>query len=319
MKNINSLTLNRFRFVFSFSFFLLTAIFLIKNPSLASQSIHSAINLCVKNVIPSLFPFLILNGILLRSAFPYYASKIFSKLTQRLFGINGASSFPFITGLISGFPIGAKNTVSLYKDGIISKEEAEILICYCNNIGPAFALFTVGKSFFNDIKIGAILYFSVVLSAFLTGIILGRTIKKSDVHRAGISYSAQKFSVSFSEAISESAISMAVICAFVIFFKLINDIVRFPISYLKLSPILSAVVSGFLEITNGASMASGFGKEGVILCGFLFGWSSMSVHMQSAAFILPEGISMKKYYLSKVFQGFTTALIAAACLYLLKI
>lgn len=60
-----------------------------------------------------------------------------------LFNVPGEGAFPFIMGIISGYPIGAK-IVSDFKDNnICTPIECERLLAFTNNSGPLFIVGTV--------------------------------------------------------------------------------------------------------------------------------------------------------------------------------
>ena len=52
-------------------------------------------------------------------------------------------SFPFIMGIISGYPVGAKIVCNMRSEGKLSKVEAERLLSFTNNSGPLFIIGTV--------------------------------------------------------------------------------------------------------------------------------------------------------------------------------
>jgi hypothetical protein len=87
----------------------------------------------------------------------------------------------------------------------------------------------------------------------------------------------------------------------------------FAIFGFKTDGIAAALLFGFLEITSGsgASAAVG-GRAGIALAAAAVGWSGLSVHMQTAAVVLPKGLSLKRYAAGKAVQGVLCGLIAYA-------
>ena len=47
-------------------------------------------------------------------------------------------SYALLLGLICGYPMGAKLTADLFREGKITKSEAQYLLTFCNNPGPVF-------------------------------------------------------------------------------------------------------------------------------------------------------------------------------------
>lgn len=138
---------------------------------------RSGISLWASNVVPSLFPFFVAANLLGYSSVPYYLSKYAKPIMKPLFNMPGIAAFSFIMGLISGFPVGAKITCDLYENKIISKREAETMLCFTNNSSPLFIIGTVGVSFYSSTEIGICLLLCHVLSAIAIGIILGHICK----------------------------------------------------------------------------------------------------------------------------------------------
>ncbi len=57
-----------------------------------------------------------------------------------LFRAGGACSSALALGFVGGYPVGARTAIALYENGQCSKTEAERLLAFCNNSGPAFIL-----------------------------------------------------------------------------------------------------------------------------------------------------------------------------------
>ena len=61
---------------------------------------------------------------------------------------------------------------SLGPEGELPRQEAELLLGFCDNCGPAFLLGYVGAGVLGDARAGAYLYLIHVLSALLAGMVL---------------------------------------------------------------------------------------------------------------------------------------------------
>ena len=73
-------------------------------------------------VLPSTFPYLVLSGILLESAFPYYLGKAMAPLTNFL-KLSPLSAVALFAAPISGFPLPSSIAWELFEQGEISEEE----------------------------------------------------------------------------------------------------------------------------------------------------------------------------------------------------
>ena len=96
-----------------------------------------------------------------------------------LFNVNGACSFAFIMGIISGYPVGAKLACKFRKENICSKEECERLLSFTNNSGPLFIIGSVGISMFGNSTIGILLFITHLLASISVGFLF-RFWKVSD-------------------------------------------------------------------------------------------------------------------------------------------
>ena len=127
------------RYIF---FFLLIPLFiyLLFSPGEAVRASAKGVDLWFHTVLPALLPFIILSGILVRSGIllPIFrkADKIF-----RIFpGLSGAGVYALLLGIFCGFPMGAKITAELLREGSVSFREAKLLLQVSNHVSPAFLL-----------------------------------------------------------------------------------------------------------------------------------------------------------------------------------
>ena len=88
-----------------------------------------------------------------------------------LFNVSGKGAFPFIMGIISGYPTGAKIVSDFRKNNICTKVECERLLAYTNNSGPLFIIGTVGSSLFLSTEIGILLLITHIFGTLTVGII----------------------------------------------------------------------------------------------------------------------------------------------------
>lgn len=115
-------------------FFLL----LILNPQVTVQGASTGLLLWFHSIIPSLLPFMILSNLLVALNGISLFTGLFYPIAGRLFGISPNGSYALFTGLVCGYPMGAKTCADLLKERKISREESQYLLCFANNPGPAF-------------------------------------------------------------------------------------------------------------------------------------------------------------------------------------
>jgi len=274
--------------------------FVLSVSSLSSVTFYTvkAIGICSNQVIPSLFFFLVLTGTVLRMGLHTKIPSFIYRPFCRLFNISPPSVSAFIFGLLCGFPIGGKIATDLYKRHEIDREEAERLIAFSNNTGPAFTVAGVGTAMLGSTYAGIIIYFLQIISAVCVAFFLRKNEKK----RKNNSYTSpsQNFSQALCDSIYDAASSCISICGFIVFFYTMIGIVSTRFSLYKLNLLLSV----FCEVSSGATAAATLPIPfSFSAAAFSVGWSGISVHMQTLRFVNGTDINMKKYFIYKMFCG----------------
>ncbi|MCI8589913.1 MAG: hypothetical protein HFE77_04300 [Clostridiales bacterium] len=304
MVQINSYA-KRVTIGFTWCAILFFSVFVLQKPNAAAVAVYDALVLCVHNVIPSLFPYMVISTLFVSSGLASFVGRLLSKPFSKLFAMNGSCCAAVIIGFIAGFPVGAKTAVSLYKDGYCEKEEAQRLCAFCNNTGPAFVIGAIGAGFFGRPAIGIALYLIEIAAALLTGLFLSIGKERNrPINRCVVCYR-----LDFSAAVKEAVSAVLLVCGFVVFFSVLMSILTDILLAAGLSSLLT-LISCLLEVTAGVSLAAELsGISGFTLAAFAIGWSGFCVHAQSASFMLPANFSLIKYMGGKALQGILCALI----------
>lgn len=293
------------------------------------QATKSGLNLWANSVVPSLFPFLVATELLSYTNIVNFIGRKLDKFMKPIFNMPGISSYPFILGMISGYPIGAKSVCQIYSDGLCTKKEAEILLSYTNNSGPLFIIGTVGISMFGSTTIGLILLCTHILASISVGIIFGKRIKiKKDYIYHNLKSNSHK-SVSFSnlgEILSSSIINsiktVLMIGGFVVIFSVIISILKqsgilYFVSnilgnFFGKSDFISSFIAGIIELTNGLNAISNIHVKGIsvniLFSAFLLGFGGFCIMLQILSIISKEKLSIKYYILGKLLQGLLATL-----------
>lgn len=96
------------------------------------------LTLWFQNMIPSLLPFMILSGIMVRMKLTDKAAMILYPVVKPLYRVRKNVCYAMLTGFLCGFPMGARVVDDLYTRDRITRREAEYLLAFCNNIGPVY-------------------------------------------------------------------------------------------------------------------------------------------------------------------------------------
>ena len=106
--------------------------------TIPAQGCTLGLTLWYTSVLPSLLPFFILSGLLIRTGAFRFLNRIFSPVLTRIFPVSSDGSYAILMGYLCGFPMGAKVIAELVAHQHISREEGSYLMVFCNNVSPAF-------------------------------------------------------------------------------------------------------------------------------------------------------------------------------------
>ncbi|MGE4483579.1 MAG: nucleoside recognition domain-containing protein [Oscillospiraceae bacterium] len=300
---------------------------LVLYPGESVSAAHDGITLCGNVIIPSLFPFFVLSTLVIELGLAERFGHLLEPVMRPLFNVGGAASAAFVLGFIGGYPIGAKAVITLYKNGSISKSEAERLLAFCNNSGPSFILGVVGAGVFSSGKVGFLLYAAHVTASICIGITFRKWGGKSATYTHAAKRTPQKypgFTNAFIESVKSSFQSTLNICGFVIFFCVFIKLLYLAGVIPALSHFLGHVFSpfgfdeewaerlltGFIELSSGVwTLQGAAGKLGsrMAMAAFMLGWAGLSIHCQVLSFIAGSGISARTYIFGKFLHGSLSA------------
>ncbi len=108
---------------------------------------HSALSLSYASMglelwftkmIPTLLPFMILSGIMVRMQLTEKLAMLIYPVVGPIFRVRKNVCYCMMMGFLCGFPMGARVISELYVRQMITKREAEFLLSFCNNIGPVY-------------------------------------------------------------------------------------------------------------------------------------------------------------------------------------
>ena len=268
-----------------------------------TNAVRAGLALCAGTVVPSLFPFFAAISLLLQLGAAEALGRLCAPIMRPLFRMRGVCALPLLAGLLGGYPSGAKTAASLYAQGRITRQEAELLLGFCDNCGPAFLLGCVGAGVLGNPDAGLWLYAVHILSAILAGILLCRLSGDRGPVLLGSALPAAP--VSFPQALTSSVTgalaSTLNVCAFVVFFQVLSALPPAP---------PPPLVLGILEMVGGvASLTPGPG--GFAAAAAIVGWGGLSVHCQAMSLAAPEGLSFRWHWAGKALQAVLSALLAA--------
>ena len=304
---------------------LLILIFLFFFPRDVLSAAREGLMLWFNNVLPALLPFIVVVNMLAALGFVRLVSTWASPFMTTVFRLPGAGGFAFITGLISGYPLGAKTVADLCKAGEITSKEAQRLLAFCNNAGPLFIVGVVGVGLLESSAAGYVLWVGHVAAALVIGIITRRQAtvceknKMSFSDRKGlkkqVTFRQAKGEVpnigkALGEAVKNAMEALLLVGGLIIFFSVIVRIMMIAIGDLPF--MAGGVLAGVMEITGGVKTLSDT-SAGVVTparmaaIGGIIAFGGFSVHAQALHFTSGIGIKAGSYLFYKTLNGVIAA------------
>lgn len=291
-------------------------------PEQAMEAMRDGVALCGNVILPSLFPFFVLSSLVVDLGLAAYLGRALEGLMRPLFRVSGSCAAAVALGFIGGYPVGARTALQLYQQGLCSKPEAERLLAFCNNSGPAFILGVVGAGIFGDSRVGFLLYLTHALASMLVGLLFrfyGGSERRHAASPRPKPIQVVTVPAAFTGAVVRSLQSTLNICAFVVFFSVVLQLLSAFGAFAALAELLALIgfepgwarrlVAGLLELSSGvSSLRGGTHLAGrVSMAAFMLGWAGLSVHCQVLSFLVDSGLSAKTYLAGKLCHGLIAA------------
>lgn len=299
-------------------------------------------------VFPSLLPFFILAELLLGLGIVHGLGVFLEPLMRPLFSVPGIGAFALSMGLAAGYPMDAVITARFRENGLCSRIEGERMLAFTNTADPLFMITAVAVGMFKSPGLGAIIAIAHYISAFLVGISFkfwgrGSTDNTTDkvnlqpqrnVFRRAVQEimkardeDGRPFGKLMREAVTESFMTLLMICGFIVFFAVMIEILHLsgmmailglPIVFLYHllginGGLVNPTLAGFLEIDIGTAQTAAVTGAPLVqklaVVGGIIAWSGLAVHAQVASVITNTDIRMTPYFLARFLHALLAAVI----------
>ena len=270
---------------------------------------RGGIELLLGILIPSLFPFMVLSSYIVNSGALEPAKRVFNPVMRLLFCLDSNAVPAVVMGCIGGYPVGAMTTAALYNRGELTQNEAERLMLFAVNPGPAFLITAVGEGMLGSEALGVILYVSVILSSLLTGVFLRFLSQEPGAPKTAQSVPVKKDGA-FLRSVSEASSAMLGVAGWVLVFSCIGGL----LAALNITGVAAALLSSLLEVTTGCRNAAGILPVPAVAAVAAF--SGAAVLCQIKPYTDACGVGMKKL---AAFRLLNAALSAFICSQLLSL
>lgn len=274
--------------------FILTILILVF-PSRCITYACNGLNLWFQKMIPALFPFMVLSGIMIRMNLTETFVKVLRPVLSPVFKVSANCLYVIVVGFLCGFPMGAHVTAQMYERRQITRGEAGFLLSFCNNIGPvyflSFALPTLGMT-----GPPFLFLFGMYGIPLSYGIFLRYTVYAQKLP-TNVCDLSKESSVPFLQALDESVMSSLTgitrLGGYMIVFNLLNILP----SLLIQDSAMQSVFSCLLEITGGLQvLGNRLPLAGLCLTSF----GGLSCLAQTYGMIKDTDLSLRNYTLHRL-------------------
>ena len=271
--------------------FILMFLLLLFFPQITHDGIKNGLLLLENQVIPSLYPFILLSA--------YLRNKCNTK----------NSSFLLLTSFLSGYPIGAKIiSENEFKSSFLSKQN---LLLLCNMPSPSFLLSYVGYHCLNQPTLSLLIFLSIIIGNICTILLqnIHQTVfrhKNSPapnriLHNLNLNNS---YNTTNSTSMPQEAFStLLTISTYILVFNIAAVFIQ-KISFLKYT--FKSFLIGLFEITTGikqlADAPINLQWKLMYITGLL-SFGGFSIILQTKSMIESSDLSIKKYMTDKAISS----------------
>ena len=258
-------------------------------PTMYMQSFIDGITVWAYNVLPAIFPFMVLTTLMLK-----IQGRRKRSFTKFLFELDCDSVF--LASILCGYPIGAK----AISDSCADEATAAKACSFCSSAGPIFIIATVGAKLLQNTTATIILVAVHYISLILNGLIY-RKYKTTMSLNTSSNFKASDVG----DTVTNSALSVITVGGLIALFYMLTDMVK---SILPLSVSNCLAVSfilGIFEMTNGI-----FGicnstdvATATVLCSSLLALGGLCVFAQCYAFLGKKNVKPLSIIKMKITQA----------------
>ena len=305
-------TINGLMFITALLFIFL----LLTNPVNGKTLVNTGLTTWYKHMIPSLFPFMVLSGFLLRSGLSIQISSLLYPVFGRIFRLSPDCIYIIVMGFLCGFPMGANVVAESLSLNRISRREADLLLAFCNNIGPvyfisfAFAacpILSLGTTI--SIMYGIPLIYGLILRyTRYRDIPYTKALLKPNLRQIYNNNNPQNKSYNyldaFQESLQKSITSIVTLGGYMIIF----NVLQLPLynSFYKTPEKILCIIKGLIEINSGISAIASFPDLYAIVYALFLPFCGLCCFFQTYAMIKDTPLSLSKYLIYKILQTLIT-------------
>lgn len=312
---------------------------MLSDPAAALLAAQGALASWWSKVLPALLPFFIISELCSRIGLVNALGVWLTPIMRPLFRLPGAAAVGVLLGFFSGSPTGGAVAAELRRQNLLTRNEGERMLAFCNNAGPLYLLITVA-ALLEEPAVGlwlaAVQYPINLALGLLLRFAAPTTVKEAAptsparLWRDGWQALKQAPRLPISILLKESSLkaltNIGMIGAFMLCFSLLLLALHcFGIDRLLLAALaplgrllglpaeaLPALADGMFEMTLGIQTLSAadvalFDK--LLAAAVILGWSGLSIHAQIAGVCSGSDLRLSYYLPCRVIHAVAAPLI----------
>lgn len=284
--------------------YLLLIIIILSKPDATFQYAYEGLYQWAAKMVPTLFPFMMISSIMVYSGADLELGHMLGKILKKVYKYSSYGLYAIFMGFFCGFPMGAKVVSDLFEKNKICKAEANTLLAFCNNIGPAYFMGIIIPMLHECGYHNTVLFiFGMYGIPAVYGIILGRISSKKYLLPAfhypdETDRTSAATGLSPASTLKKSCIdntqALIVLGGYITF----TNAFRIFLDFMPLSVNTKNIVTSFLEIIGGVqaiytTTLTPDQKVFWTMTALCFG--GISCIMQTSSFLEKSGLSIRHY------------------------
>ncbi len=286
-------------------------------PEISILGAKDGLLLWYNSVVPTLFPFMILSNIMLKTNSIECFHLLFTPLYRLFPKFNKNLPYLFLLGFFCGYPMGAKTMDDFLSQNLIDKTFAKYSLVLFNHASPMFLIgYIVTATLKNKLSIP--LFFFILYAPYLAyGILLALIWNKKKTKVSALSICEQ--SCTDHTEINVFLDSFSILVKVGCYMMLFSILCRFLIFFLPEDNFLVILLIGMTEVTTGVNFVANstlpFCEKIALICG-LTSFGGLCSLAQTKSVLTKSGLSVHFYFILKLILGCTSYFLAKFLLFL---
>lgn len=269
------------------------------------------------SVVPALFPFMVLSGLIVASGGVSMIMSPFYMALSPVFPLTRDGCYVLVSGLLCGYPMGAKTCADFVHEERISVQEGKLLMAVCNHPSPMFLLGYVYPFLAGNTGVWRLLisvYGPVIILAFLAKKVYfpGHNHRGQEAAESDVRQNPAPNAMSADESILSAVEILCKIGGYLMLFSILIVFLRHA-GFLPAS--LRLILIGAMEMTTGireiaASVpfpASGAAIAAALTFGGFSGLFQTKAVLSGQKYKKSAGLSIRQYFFWKLLHSLLSA------------